>query len=51
MENAKELETELVLKMADSIKIIYSKIHELEDRISQLEKRGKKRLESQGRKS
>ena len=42
MENAKELETELVLKLSESIKIIYGLINGLEKRINQLEKQAKK---------
>jgi len=42
MENAKELETELVLKLSENIQIIYGLINGLEKRINQLEKQAKK---------
>ena len=46
MENdAEKLKTELVLKLSESIQIIYGLINGLEERINQLEKQAKKNKE------
>jgi hypothetical protein len=40
--DAEKLKTELVLKLSESVQIIYGLINELENRISKLEKQAKK---------